>query len=122
MPSDTQAYLFRVAPNHINKIDDALRRDRVYIGWRVPSLLDPDLTKREFKAEIRDAYPDYNPKQLGKATAHMWRFIREMRTGTVLVVAPMDTARRLFYLARVTGPPRLYEGPDPDIAFERRVE
>src|SRR5688572_9744972 len=101
MPNGSPTHLFRVAPNNINKIDDALRRGRVYIGWRVPSLLNPGLTKRKFKTEVGDAFPDYKPKRLGKAAAHLWRFIREMRPGALLVVPPMDKARRQFYLARV---------------------
>jgi predicted Mrr-cat superfamily restriction endonuclease len=121
MPSNKQAFLFRVAPNKVNKIDDALRRNRIYIGWKAVQLLDSSLTKSEFKDAVSEAYPEYTPKQLGKATARLWEFFRLMRKGDLLVVPPKDKGRRHFYLAIVDGPPKPYTGSDPDIAFERRV-
>lgn len=122
MASKDRAFLFRIAPNKVNKTDAALRRNRIYIGWKAPGLLDRNLSKPEFKAIVAESFPDYKRERLGKAAANLWRFIREMRNGDLLIVAPMDKRRQVFYLAQVAGPPRLYGGDDPDIAFERRVE
>lgn len=123
MPNNTRAHFFRVAPNKVNKIEAALRLDRIYLGWPATrGLLDSQLTKRQLKISVAEGYPHYSTYSLGIAVAHLWRFIREMPVGSYVIVPPKDRHRRLFYIGRIRSAARLYRGNDPDIALERSVE
>jgi predicted Mrr-cat superfamily restriction endonuclease len=66
-------------------------------------LLEPDLSWEKFREIVRRAYylEEATLRKAGAAAGHMWRFIRDMRRGD-LVVAPWG---REFFVAEIAGPP-----------------
>lgn len=97
------AFLLRITPSGVDKVPEALRENQLIIGWAyAKGLLDPKLTWDEFREIISKAYYSEEPTMLraGVAAGNMWRFVREMKVGD-LVVVPHG---RLFYVARITGP------------------
>ncbi|HEX7126499.1 MAG TPA: restriction endonuclease [Thermodesulfobacteriota bacterium] len=103
-------------------MQDALRSDQIIIGWsEAAELLDPSLEWEAFRDVVRKRYyrTERNPRKAGNAAGHLWRFIREMKPGD-LVVIPYGAE---FYVAEVTSPathdPNLV---DDDTAFRRKVK
>lgn len=73
------------------------------IGWSsAEGLLDFRLDKDDFRSILHSFYhkQDVDYRKSGSAAGNMWRFIREMRVGD-LVVVPHGVG---FYVAKVTGP------------------
>jgi predicted Mrr-cat superfamily restriction endonuclease len=100
---DQQAFVLRIAPSGIDRLPEALRENQIIIGWaEADGVLDPDLTWEQFRRIIRDAYysDEATLRKAGAAAGHMWRFIREMNKGD-LVVVPYGSE---FYVAKVDGP------------------
>jgi len=117
-----QAFVLRIAPSGIDKVPEALDSNQIIIGWaKAEGLLDPSLTWEQFREIIRRAYyADENTlRRTGSAAGHMWRFIREMNKGD-LVVVPYGPQ---FYIAEVEGS-AIY-GPNEvadDTAYRRPVQ
>lgn len=117
-----RAFLLRISPSNIDRVDEALASNELIIGWSdLPALLDPHLSWWQFRQIMHDRYyaGATDHRGSGAAGGNMWRFIREMQVGD-LVVVPHGWQ---FYVARVTGPAR----HDPnkvqeDTAFRRSVE
>lgn len=98
-----QAFVLRIAPSRIDRVAEALRDDHLIIGWSdAKDLLDPELDWDQFREIIRvSRYADEgNLRRAGAAAGHLWRFIREMDVGD-LVVVPHGSE---FYVAEVKGP------------------
>ncbi|MBV9125752.1 MAG: hypothetical protein JO112_20575, partial [Planctomycetes bacterium] len=116
-----QAFILRIAPSRSDRVPEALQRDRVYIGWsKAEGLLDAKLDWGQFRQIIRNTCysQEQDFRRSGKAAGEMWRFIRKMRPGD-LVVVPHST---YFYVAEVQGlpeydPSRISE----DLAYSRPV-
>ncbi|MCS3664523.1 restriction endonuclease [Salinibacter ruber] len=111
---------------HISHRDDALPKalesNDVVIGWsRAGELHDSDLDWNEFREIVHQEYhsDQDNYRRAGASAGNLWRFIREMEEGD-LVVVPDGSE---FYVAEVTGdagyePERIEE----DTAHRRSVK
>src|SRR5688572_6652204 len=114
-----KAFVLRIAHVDADGVGEALRSDEVFTGWsRARGLLDPRHDWRSFREIVHTEYhsgqQDY--AQSGRAAGSLWRFIREMDIGD-LVVVPSGNA---FHVAKVTGPARHDEGKVADDAAHRR--
>lgn len=97
-----KGFVLRIAPGMVDRVSEALQKDHLIIGWgRAQGLLDPELDWDQFREIIRkECYPDsVNLRKAGNAAGHMWRFIRDMDIGD-LVVVPSGSE---FYVAVVKG-------------------
>ena len=99
---DTRAFILRITPSGVDKVSVALQADQLIIGWAEASgLLDLSLEWNAFRGIIRNRYysKEESMRKAGSAAGHMWRFIRDMTAGD-LVVVPYGTS---FYVAEVVG-------------------
>jgi len=97
------AFVLRMAPGYVDRMSEALDTNELIVGWaQAEGLLDPNLRWEEFRDIIRRYYyaEDQNLRRAGNAAGHLWRFIREMKPGD-LVVVPYGAG---FYVAEVCGP------------------
>ena len=112
-----KAFFLRIKPSGINRLREALEKDQIIIGWaNALGLLDEKLDMNAFKDIIRNAYENSNSHQVGQFTGHMWRFIREMKPGD-LVVVPSDSS---VYFAEITGDAFFLEEKQKDDTSYRR--
>jgi predicted Mrr-cat superfamily restriction endonuclease len=96
-----QAFILRIAPSNINRVPLALKEDQIIIGWSATEgLLDQSLSWKAFRKKLNDTHysKEKNLRRAGAAAGHMWRFIRDMNMGD-LVVVPSGPR---FYLAEIT--------------------
>jgi predicted Mrr-cat superfamily restriction endonuclease len=122
MTQNQQAFILRIAPNGDDFVDDALRFDEICVGWSLLGdvLLNPELSWPEFRGIVKDEFysEDSGLQRAGGAAGHLWRFIREMQTGD-LVVVPIPGA---FYVAQVEDTARFEPAfVDADCAHRRKV-
>src|SRR5437868_4979805 len=85
-----QAFVLRIAPGGVDRVPEALASDQIIIGWsKAQGLIDQELSWDEFREVVREShYPqEPNLRKAGSAAGHLWRFLREMQLGD-LVVAP----------------------------------
>lgn len=97
-----QAFVLRVAPSEIDRVPEALESNQIIIGWaNADGLLDKQLDWAGFREIVRATYyrEDKTLHRAGAAAGHLWRFIREMEAGD-LVVVPYSSE---FYVAEVAG-------------------
>lgn len=97
------AFVLRVAPSGVDKVPEALQSDELIIGWaEADGLLDSNLSWESFRDIVRRAYYADQPdlRRAGGAAGHLWRFIRDMKSGD-LVVVPHGAE---FFVAEVSGP------------------
>ena len=97
-----KAFVLRIAPSEVDRVPLALEADHLIIGWSdARGLLDPALDWPAFRQVVHDTYhaAEATYTRSGRAAGNMWRFIREMNPGD-LVVVPHSTD---CYIARVTG-------------------
>ncbi|MDI7258988.1 MAG: restriction endonuclease [Thermodesulfobacteriota bacterium] len=117
-----KAFILRIAPSEIDHFPEALKSNELIIGWsKALGLLDPSLDWYQFRKILHDYYHsgDKDYTRSGRSAGNIWRFIREMNEGD-LVVVPYGSD---FYIARVTGP--AYHDAskiDDDTAYRRSVE
>ena len=116
------AFMLRIAPSRIDRVPVALATDRILIGWsNARGLLDPTLAWFGFREIIRQAYYATEPTlhKAGGAAGHMWRFLRDMKGGD-LVVVPYGPS---FLIGEVTGE-AIYNDLEiaDDTAYQRPVE
>lgn len=117
-----QAFVLRIAPGRIDKVPEALTENHIIIGWsKAGGLLNANLSWEQFREIIRDAYysSEDTLRKAGAAAGHMWRFIREMDKGN-LVVVPHGSE---FYVAKIEGP-AIYDTnkATDDTAYRRSVK
>lgn len=119
---DQAAFILRIAPGGKDKVPEALSADEIIIGWaQAGGLLDPTLKWEEFREIIRMAYysDELTQRKAGAAAGHMWRFIRDMKTGDFVVV-PYGAD---FFVAEITGPATFDTSKvDDDSAYRRQVK
>ena len=119
---ERQAFVLRIAHGESDLVPEALDRNQLIIGWaEAAGLLDEGLSWEEFRAIISDTYysREETLRKAGAAGGHMWRFIREMTEGD-LVVVPHGSE---FHVARVSGPATYdHYKVDEDTAYRRNVE
>ncbi len=116
-----QAFVLRISPSGFDRVPEALEDNQIIIGWAAAEgLLDQSIIRNAFRSIISEAIysGESNLRKAGAATGHMWRFIREMNEGD-LVVVPYSSN---FFVARVTGPATfLAEKQAEDTAYRRDV-
>jgi predicted Mrr-cat superfamily restriction endonuclease len=122
MGTDMNAWVLRIAPGRVDRVPSALEDNDLIIGWsEAKGLLDSSLGWHAFREIIHQTYyrsrTDYVAS--GSSAGSMWRFIRRMEVGD-LVVVPHGPE---FHVARVHGPAR-WDEPlvADDSAYRRRVE
>jgi hypothetical protein len=110
----------RLMPSEIDRTLELLGANKVAIGWSLaPSLIDPALTRQQFKKAIDAAYPDFHGTKLAASVADTWRFLREMEVGDILVIP----RSRDIYFARVVGPAHAVpDGISKDMLFQRNIQ
>ena len=125
MTDNTQAFVLRMnihGGDNSDLVAEALDQNQLIIGWsEAEGLLDEQLSWEAFRKIIsKTYYPDEKTlRKAGLATGNLWRFIREMKEGD-LVVVPYGAD---FYVAKVSGPATY----DPlkineDTAYRRNVD
>jgi predicted Mrr-cat superfamily restriction endonuclease len=116
-----QAFVLRISPSGRDRVDEALESDQIIIGWsQAQELLDAGLPWEHFREAIRAKYymNEPNLRKAGNAAGHMWRFVREMNVGD-LVVVPHGSE---FYVAEIAGPAtHRPDKSEEDTAFRRDV-
>ena len=116
-----QAFVLRVAPSEVDRVPEALENNQIIIGWaNAEGLLDEQLDWGEFRDLVRVKYyqDDKTLHRAGAAAGHMWRFIRDMEAGD-LVVVPYGSE---FYVAEVEGDAvYLQDKRREDSAYRRKV-
>lgn len=116
------AFVLRISPAGGDRVPEALQSNHLIIGWaRAAGLLDENLDRLSFREIVHQKYyseqPDY--RRSGKAAGQLWRFVREMSPGD-LVVVPHGPE---FYVGRIAGAPIYVESKVPeDSAYRRPVE
>lgn len=115
------AFVLRIAHGDGDLVQEALQANQIIIGWAgAEGLLDANLNWWQFREIVRDAYyseeATYN--KAGRAAGQMWKFIREMKLGD-LVVVPYGSN---FYVAAIAGE-ATYDATkvDADSAYRRPV-
>jgi len=116
------AFIHRIAPGGIDKVQEALDSNEILTGWaEARGLLDMQLEWLQFREILRAAYysKEKTYRKAGLAAGNMWRFIREMQLGDLIAVPGPGN----FYVAKITGPARFIEAKVPDdSAYRRSVE
>ncbi len=116
-----QAFVLRISPGRIDRVPEDLADNQIIIGWaEAKGLLNEGLSWEEFRAIVGRTYyaKEDNLRRAGSAAGHMWRFIREMNIGD-LVVVPYGSE---FYVAEVSGPATYDESKvEDDTAYRRNV-
>lgn len=116
-----KAFVLRIAPSGTDRLPQALASNQIIIGWsKAKGLLNPKLTWEEFREIFHNTFyrSESNLRKAGAAGGHMWRFLREMQVGD-LVVVPYGSE---FYLASIKGEPTYTESKvDEDTAYRRDV-
>ncbi len=117
-----QAFIQRIAPSGIDRVEEALEANQLIIGWaEAGGLLDPKLEWEEFREIVRKKYypSNENLRGAGNASGHLWRFIRDMDNDDLVVVPHYSN----FYIGRITGSAIYDENKvDEDSAYRRPVE
>ena len=97
------AFVLRIAPAGIDRVPEALASDQIIIGWaKAQGLLDEKLTWEEFREIVHKEYYGQEPsyRRAGAAAGHLWRFLRVVKKGDLVVVPYWSE----FYLAEIVGP------------------
>lgn len=119
--NERQAFILRISPSGDDRVPDALDSNQLIIGWAdAEGLLDSELDWERFREVVRTAYyaKEPNLRSAGAAAGHMWRFIRGMKVGDLVVVPHWSD----FYVAEVTGPAFYDESrKEDDTAYRRPV-
>lgn len=111
-----RAYILRMFDKWMQ---EALDSNVIIIGWScAEGLIDED-NWEAFRDKVkRCRYYSEDPdfRRAGQAAGHLWRFIKKMQEGD-LVVVPHGGE---FYLAKVSGPARYEESKAPEDTAHRR--
>jgi predicted Mrr-cat superfamily restriction endonuclease len=109
-------------PLEVDLVPKALRTAEVSVGWgKAEGLTDPSLTRSQFRdlfvmAYHRDAA---DLRRAGGAAGQLWRFIRVMAIGDLILLPHGDR----IHLARILGPVTYDPAPTAEHhAHRRRVE
>ena len=124
------AFILRIAPRGIypvpeegfDRVPEALETNHLIIGWaRAKGLLNPDLDWVSFRQIIHEEYHDDAETfhGAGRDAGKMWRFIREMKKGDLVVVP----AGPVFYVGEVACDEAFYDETkiEEDSAYRRAV-
>ena len=98
----SQAFVLRMKLGGGDRVPEALECNQIFIGWSdLEGLLNYELSWEEFRALVKNMFhpDDPNQRKAGANSGHLWRFIREMEKGD-LVVVPHGSD---FYVAKIVG-------------------
>ena len=121
---EANAFVLRMKTgNRQDRVDAAIKSGDICIGWHKAGaqLLDSTLGWNSFRQVIRNEYhpDDTDFRQSGRDAGSLWRFIREMKEGD-LVVVPHGVH---FLVAKVTGEVRYDIAHEAtDTAYRRKVD
>lgn len=98
---EKQAFVLRISPSGIDRVNIALSDNQIIIGWAKANGLLDNLPWEKFRKIISEVYypKEDSLRKAGSASGHMWRFIREMNVGDLIVVPHGIN----FYIAEVSG-------------------
>ncbi len=115
MPS---VYAYRLKPSHENQVQNLLEDGQIAIGWAKAKVVDPSFTKEDVQREIDRRYPHLKGEgKLTKDTNQVWRFLRELQIGDIVLVPDGDD----IHFLRVAGQPVYLDGRTDDTAIRRDV-
>lgn len=118
---EQQAFVLRISLKGFG-VMDALEANQIAIGWsRARGLRNENLSWEEFRQIVSDEYygGEANMRKAGASAGHMWRFIREMKEGDLVVVPDAPN----FHVAEVAGPATYGEANiENDSAHRRSVK
>ncbi len=118
----TRAWLLSMKPHGDDRVPGALRTGTIMIGWgKADGLKDATLSRTSFRDEVMRAYhaDDRDRRSSGRATGQLWRFLRGMSPGDIVLVP--DGPR--IHVARITGDPTHDSAPVAEHhAHKRPVE
>ena len=98
------AFILRISHGEDDLMLEALSANQIIIGWaNAAGLLDPNLNWGDFREIVSDAYySDHETyHSAGNAGGHLWKFIRDMKPGDLVVVPSAYGSE--FFVAEVTG-------------------
>lgn len=98
------AFVLNIKPGHVDMVDEARAHGRLLIGWGdADGLLNRNLSYDDVRAIIQEVFHSgaTSLRSAGAETGSVWRFLRKMKAGD-LVVIPHDN---VYYVARVLGEP-----------------
>ena len=117
-----RAFVLRISPGGVDGVPEALATSEISIGWaRADRLTDLTLDYWQFREVLKEAYYADEPgyRDAGGVAGQLWRFIRDMAEGD-LVVVPHGGE---FFVTKVAGPLTYRpEKAEEHSAFRRRVE
>ena len=121
-PASKNAFVLKISPGGRDLVPEALQTGEIIIGWAwAEGLLGPALDWPSFREIVRKVYYADDPTlhSAGNAAGHLWRFIREMTPGDLVVVPHWSE----FYVAEVTGA-ATYDASkqEADSAYRRPVK
>jgi predicted Mrr-cat superfamily restriction endonuclease len=96
------AFVLRIGSTGGDRVTEALKDNDLLVGWSAAEgLLDNTLDWLAFREAIHNKYHigDSSYTGSGRAAGSLWRFIREMNLGDLVVVPAGDS----FYVAEVAG-------------------
>ncbi|MGO7790844.1 hypothetical protein ACC703_25620 [Rhizobium ruizarguesonis] len=112
------AFAFRLKPSHIDHVEELLAVNQIAIGWSdAKGLEDPSLTMADFRTEIAKRYPEIVKRnRVGHDVGHLWRFIRQLKVGDIVVVPHGDN---IHFLQVASGAKYLSTKVADDTAYRR---
>ncbi|MFG1860806.1 CBS domain-containing protein [Microbispora bryophytorum] len=114
-----RAWLVRLGENG-QRENVALNEGQAILGWSNLGDLSTCESRTDIAAVVKENYPDAEKATLSNWTGQLWRFLREIREGD-LIVCPLKT-RQTIAVGRVTGPYRYQGDADPGFRQVRPVE
>jgi predicted Mrr-cat superfamily restriction endonuclease len=118
-----KAFILRINPANEFKVKDNLTEDRISIGWpKAKNILDPELDWIKFREIVHQTYysENNNYRASGNAAGSLWRFIREMNIGDIVLIPNRNSS---FYISVVKGDVEYLEDKVHEhTAFSRKVE
>jgi restriction system protein len=115
----TRAWLVRLGETG-QRESVALHEGQVILGWPELGDLSACESRTDMAALVGENYPHEGKATLSNWTGQLWRFLREVREGD-LIVCPLKT-RPTVALGRVTGSYRYESDADPGFRQVRPVE
>lgn len=116
----SQAFILRMNPAGVPRATVGLQSNEISIGWGKcgAELLDPKLNRWAFASHVHRTYnaADRNRIASGNSAGQLWRFIRVMFSGDLVVVPLGDR----LHVAEVVGEPT-YDPSNEHWAYRRSV-